>query len=109
MIVPFSAEMFVDKTITSTTSVGVIPYEYGLLKNFEKIVQEKYEDRVFSLTSNEFMLNGDVYFTGLKASPALIYLIPKFVETLICTKKKIFLLQYAITPQGYRILKHTVV
>lgn len=107
MIYPFNAEMFVDKTLTNTTSVGLDPYEMGILKNFESIVKEKYSDRVFSLLNREFVYQHCDFITGLRAAPKVPILITNFMDALVTTNKKIFLLNYAITPQGMRFLRHT--
>lgn len=69
------------------------PRDFEILKNFEKIVQEKYSDRIFSLlkiSHNNIMVN-KYKATAVKSADEIV---TRSVEIMINTNDKLYMHKY---------------
>ncbi|AUZ95204.1 hypothetical protein FDI40_gp445 [Agrobacterium phage Atu_ph07] len=92
MIKPFNLEMFCNTY--SIVSDELSELEIGVVKNFEKIIQEKYIDRVYSVSVPTFVFEDNPYYVVSRSVSKIDDVITGFMEILVATDKKIFCMNY---------------
>lgn len=92
MIKPFNLEMFCNTY--SIVSDELSELEIGVVKNFEKIIQEKYIDRVYSVSAPAFVFEDNSYYVMSGSVSKIEDVITGFMEILVATDQKIFCMNY---------------
>lgn len=92
MIKPFNIEMFYNVGDSITDSLS--EHELTVINNFEKIVQEKYIDRVYSVSAPMFVFEDETHTVKSHVAPSIEAAITIFMEILITTDQKLFCMNY---------------
>ena len=104
---PFNAEMFCNKYQSITDDLT--SHEVNVIKNFEKIVQEKYPNRVYCAASPAFIFNDETHFMISKIVNDIDEVITGFMEILITTDNKIVCMNYVQTNNAFKRVRFITV
>lgn len=107
MIKPFNLEMFCNTH--SVVSDELSEREIDIVKNFEKIIQEKYIDRVYSVSAPTFMFEDNPYYVMSRSVSNIGDVITGFMEVLAATDQKIFCMNYVKEINGYNRIRFAIV
>lgn len=107
MIKPFNTEMFCNTYGSITDQLS--PHEIAIIKNFEKIVHEKYIDRVYSVSSPMFVFEDETYSIMSRVVPSIEEVIAGFMETLVATDKNLFCMNYVKVLNAYNRVRFVIV